>query len=423
MLAEAERLGVLVPIGDGRFRVPSPSLLAVAEEVVARGISLAAPWRCSRSIERHCESRVAVRSSSCSCARSGGRSRRPTCRPSAGPRSSRRSSGCGPVASEALMAIFQRRMSAQIEGAFEEITRRLSERAPDAEEERWACPIPMRSRAEMLERWEQAAAGWGKRARSVREFGMPVSAWMIDHAELQPGQRVLELAAGPGDTGFLAAELIRPGGTLDMQRRDRRRCSTSRAPARRSSGIENVEFKQLELEWIDLETASVDVDRCAGGGSCSRSIPRPRCGRYAACCARADALRSRCGTGRRRNPWATIPTRALVELGHTDAARPRRAGDVRAGAAGSPAGAARGRRVHRRGGRGRRAAARVRQRRGVHGRDPRPLEHVRPRCSTRFRTSSDRKCSPGCRSSRSRTSGPTGSCALPARSLVAAADA
>ena len=30
----------------------------------------------------------------------------------------------------------------------------------------------------------------------------------------QPGHRVLELAAGPGDTGFLAAELIAPGGTL-----------------------------------------------------------------------------------------------------------------------------------------------------------------------------------------------------------------
>ena len=45
-------------------------------------------------------------------------------------------------------------------------------------------------------------------------MGMPVSAWMIEQLWLQPGQRVLELAAGPGDTGFLAAELIRPGGTL-----------------------------------------------------------------------------------------------------------------------------------------------------------------------------------------------------------------
>ena len=42
----------------------------------------------------------------------------------------------GPVTSEAVMAIFQRRFSAQIEGAFKEIVRRLSERKTDGEEER-----------------------------------------------------------------------------------------------------------------------------------------------------------------------------------------------------------------------------------------------------------------------------------------------
>lgn len=73
---------------------------------------------------------------------------------------------------------------------------------------------PQALRAELLERWERAASGWGRRAPHLRGFGMPVSAWMIEHAGLQPGQRVLELAAGPGETGLLAAELIRPGGML-----------------------------------------------------------------------------------------------------------------------------------------------------------------------------------------------------------------
>ena len=43
---------------------------------------------------------------------------------------------------------------------------------------------------------------------------MPVSVWMVDALGPQPGDELLELAAGPGDTGFLAAELIAPGGTL-----------------------------------------------------------------------------------------------------------------------------------------------------------------------------------------------------------------
>ena len=43
---------------------------------------------------------------------------------------------------------------------------------------------------------------------------MPVSVWMVDALDLQPGHEVLELAAGTGEVGFLAAEQIEPGGTL-----------------------------------------------------------------------------------------------------------------------------------------------------------------------------------------------------------------
>jgi DNA-binding transcriptional MerR regulator len=41
LLGRAERLGVIVRLDDGRYEAPSPSLLALAEEVVASGISLA----------------------------------------------------------------------------------------------------------------------------------------------------------------------------------------------------------------------------------------------------------------------------------------------------------------------------------------------------------------------------------------------
>ena len=37
---------------------------------------------------------------------------------------------------------------------------------------------------------------------------------MIDALDPQPGETLLELAAGPGDTGLLAAELVAPAGTL-----------------------------------------------------------------------------------------------------------------------------------------------------------------------------------------------------------------
>src|SRR5947209_12256915 len=40
VLARAVRLGVLIPVSEDQYEIPSPSLLAVAEEVVKRGISL-----------------------------------------------------------------------------------------------------------------------------------------------------------------------------------------------------------------------------------------------------------------------------------------------------------------------------------------------------------------------------------------------
>ena len=119
-------------------------------------------------------------------------------------------------------------------------------------------------RGELREAWEKQSAGWGRQADRVRQDGMAVSAWMIDHARLQPGQRVLELAAGPGDTGFLAAELIRPGGTLISSDGSEGMLELARTRAR-LQGIENVEFKQLELEWIDEPAASFDVVLCRWG--------------------------------------------------------------------------------------------------------------------------------------------------------------
>jgi SAM-dependent methyltransferase len=170
-------------------------------------------------------------------------------------------------------------------------------------------------RSEILTRWEGAASGWGRHAERMREFGMPVSAWMVEQARLQPGQRVLELAAGPGDTGFLAAELIRPGGTLLSTDAAEPMLEVARARAAEME-IENVEFKRLELEWIDLETASVDVALCKWGLMFAidpeaalrevRRVLRPG-GRIALAAWDEPAA----------NAWATIPTQALVELGHT----------------------------------------------------------------------------------------------------------
>lgn len=179
-----------------------------------------------------------------------------------------------------------------------------------------SAPDPSAARTEMLERWERGAEGWRRRADDIRDFGRPVSDWIIEELELKPGQRVLELAAGPGDTGFLAAHRIAPGGTLISSDASEAMLDVARERAA-ALGLDNVEFRQLQLEWIDLETASVHAALCRWalmllvdpGAALQeiRRVLRPG-GRFAT--AVWDLAEY--------NPWATTPTRALIELGHAE---------------------------------------------------------------------------------------------------------
>src|SRR3954467_15912074 len=53
LIAKAAKPGLLVPLGDGHYEVPSPALLAAAEEVVTRGVSLDHALDLIESVERH----------------------------------------------------------------------------------------------------------------------------------------------------------------------------------------------------------------------------------------------------------------------------------------------------------------------------------------------------------------------------------
>ncbi len=56
MLARAERVGTLVPLGGDRYEAPVPSLLDVAEEVVSNGVSLEAALAVMGKAHEHTES-------------------------------------------------------------------------------------------------------------------------------------------------------------------------------------------------------------------------------------------------------------------------------------------------------------------------------------------------------------------------------
>ena len=167
-------------------------------------------------------------------------------------------------------------------------------------------------------KWEEAAAGWERRRDVFQRAAQPVSLWLIDHVHLQPGHTVLELAAGPGDTGLLAAELVQPGGKVILT--DAAEAMVEVAQRRAEQlGVRNAEARQMEAEWIDLETASVDAVLCRWGYMLLAD-PGTALGETRRVLRSGGRMALAAWTGGEDNPWMTSITDTLVELGFAEPA-------------------------------------------------------------------------------------------------------
>jgi SAM-dependent methyltransferase len=115
------------------------------------------------------------------------------------------------------------------------------------------------------ERWARAARGWEARSEWFHAQTLPVSAWLVEAVDPQPGQTILDLAAGIGDTGFLAAELIQPGGTLITADFSPEMLTAAQRRANRLN-ITNVRFRQMDANRpLDQPAASLDGVLCRWG--------------------------------------------------------------------------------------------------------------------------------------------------------------
>ena len=171
-------------------------------------------------------------------------------------------------------------------------------------------------RRESRARWGAAATGWERRRDAMRRITMPVSAWMVDAIDPQPGQTVLEVAAGPGDTGFLAAELIQPGGTLITSDFAPEMLTVAQRRAE-ELGITNVRFKQIDAESIDLDAGTIDgvlgrwgymlmADRAAAVRETRRVLRDGGAVSFSVWGAPED------------NQWASAVSRILMQRGHME---------------------------------------------------------------------------------------------------------
>src|ERR687897_652135 len=109
--------------------------------------------------------------------------------------------------------------------------------------------------------WGAVARGWHAQRDELWKASRPVSEWMVRRLDPQPGDTLLELAAGLADTGLMAARLVGKAGrvivtdfTPEMVAEARRRAE--------ELGVQNAEFRVLEAERMGLRTDSVDGVLC-----------------------------------------------------------------------------------------------------------------------------------------------------------------
>ncbi len=120
--------------------------------------------------------------------------------------------------------------------------------------------------SELVDNWRSVASGWERQRGLFWDSTHMVSERLVELLDPRPGETILELASGPGDTGLLAARSLAPGGRL---------VSTDVAPEmvqaaeRRAAelGLDErlVSFQVEDMTALSFEDAAFDGVVCRWG--------------------------------------------------------------------------------------------------------------------------------------------------------------
>jgi ubiquinone/menaquinone biosynthesis C-methylase UbiE len=173
---------------------------------------------------------------------------------------------------------------------------------------------PEAARQRSIVAWDAIAPGWYSEREELWKTSRPVSEWMVRRLDPQPGDTILELAAGLGDTGFMAAPMVGETGRVIITDFAHEMVAAARRRAE-EVGVENAEFRTLDAERMDLETDGVDGVLCrwaymlmidsATAFAETRRVLKP-----------GGRLSFSVWAAPERNPGLSLASRVLVELGH-----------------------------------------------------------------------------------------------------------
>ena len=165
-----------------------------------------------------------------------------------------------------------------------------------------------------LQTWDQMAPGWEDKREWLLEFTGRINDWLLDQAQPQPGQSILDVAAGTGDLGFAAAERVGTDGKVLCTDFSPEMVEAARRNGERQ-GLSNVEYRVLDAERMDLDDDGFDGVLCRWG---YMLMADPAAALFETRRVLRDGgtLAFAVWQTPDRNQWAAIPGMTLVQRGH-----------------------------------------------------------------------------------------------------------
>ena len=165
-----------------------------------------------------------------------------------------------------------------------------------------------------LQTWDQMAPGWEDKREWLLEFTGRINDRLLDQAQPQPGQSILDVAAGTGDLGFAAAERVGADGKVLCTDFSPEMVEAARRNGERQ-GLSNVEYRVLDAERMDLDDDSFDGVLCRWGYMLMAD-PAAALSETRRVLRDGGTLAFAVWQTPDRNQWAAIPGMTLVQRGH-----------------------------------------------------------------------------------------------------------
>ncbi len=114
------------------------------------------------------------------------------------------------------------------------------------------------------EQWNKDGAAWRRWNPVLDRWYGEMTRQMLNAAKLQPGQRILDIAAGAGEPAVSAAERVGPNGYVLATDISEGIVELAQQVAR-ERGFKQIETRAMDGEKLDLADASFDVVLCRLG--------------------------------------------------------------------------------------------------------------------------------------------------------------